>query len=106
MVDDYVAHEWSYIPHFYRDFYVFQYATSFTASEALAQKVKAGDAAATKRYLTFLSSGGSKYPVDLLKDAGVDMTTDEPLDLTLKEMNRVMDEMEALIALRPPTAPR
>ena len=98
IVDDWVQHEWSYIPHFYRDFYVFQYATSFTASEALAQKVKAGDAAATKRYLTFLSSGGSKYPVDLLKDAGVDMTTDEPLDLTLKEMNRVMDEMEKILA--------
>jgi oligoendopeptidase F len=100
IVDDYIASEWSYIPHFYRDFYVFQYATSFTASEALAQKVKSGDAQATKRYLTFLSAGGSKYPIDLLKDAGVDMTTDEPLTLTLKEMNRVMDEMEKLLAGR------
>lgn len=98
VVDDYIKHEWSYIPHFYRDFYVFQYATSFTASEALAQKVKSGDPQAVKRYLAFLSAGGSKYPIDLLKDAGVDMTTDEPLQLTLKEMNRVMDEMEALIA--------
>ncbi len=101
IVDDYIAHEWSYIPHFYRDFYVFQYATSFTASEALAQKVKTGNADATKKYLTFLSSGGSKYPIDLLKDAGVDMTTDEPLDLTMKEMNRVMDEMEQILARRP-----
>jgi len=98
VVDDYIAHEWSYVPHFYRDFYVFQYATSFTASEALAQKVKSGDPTAVKRYLAFLSSGGSKYPIDLLKDAGVDMTTDEPLQLTLKEMNRVMDEMETLLA--------
>ena len=97
IVDDYIAHEWSYIPHFYRDFYVFQYATSFTASEALAQKVKAGDADATKRYLTFLSAGGSKYPIDLLKDAGVDMTTDDPLNLTIQEMNRVMDEMDAIL---------
>jgi oligoendopeptidase F len=97
IVDDYIAHEWSYVPHFYRDFYVFQYATSFTASAALAQKVKAGDPAATKRYLAFLSAGGSKYPIDLLKDAGVDMTTDEPLQLTMKEMNRVMDEMEKLL---------
>jgi oligoendopeptidase F len=97
IVDDYVAHEWSMIPHFYRDFYVFQYATSFTASEALAAKVKSGDAAATKRYLAFLSAGGSKYPIDLLKDAGVDMTTDEPLDLTVRSMNRVMDEMEKLL---------
>ena len=98
IVDDYVANEWSYIPHFYRDFYVFQYATSFTAAEALAAKVTAGDEAAKKRYLTFLAAGGSKYPIDLLKEAGVDMTTDEPLDLTMRKMNRVMDEMEAILA--------
>jgi oligoendopeptidase F len=100
IVDDYIAHEWSFIPHFYRDFYVFQYATSFTAAEALSAKVLAGDQAATKRYLTFLSSGGSRYPIDLLKDAGVDMTTDEPLDLTIKKMNAVMDDMEKLLAAR------
>ena len=98
VVDPYIAHEWSYIPHFYRDFYVFQYATSFTAAEALSAKVLSGDKAATDRYLRFISSGGSKYPIDLLKDAGVDMTTDEPLDLTIKKMNAVMDEMEKLLA--------
>jgi oligoendopeptidase F len=99
-VPDYIAHEWAFIPHFYYNFYVFQYATSFTASEALAGKVLAGDPAATKRYLTFLSAGGSKYPIDLLRDAGVDMTTSEPLQLTLKKMNAVMDEMEKLLAAR------
>jgi oligoendopeptidase F len=101
IVDPYVAHEWSFIPHFYRDFYVYQYATSFTASLALAEKVKAGGAAgaeATKRYLAFLSGGKTKYPIELLKDAGVDMTTDEPLQLTLREMNRIIDEMEVLLA--------
>jgi oligoendopeptidase F len=103
IVDDYVAHEWSYIPHFYREFYVYQYATSFTASLALAEKVLAGDEAAKKRYLTFLSSGGSKFPIDLLRDAGVDMTTDEPLDLTIRKMNQVMDEMEKLLAKMPST---
>jgi oligoendopeptidase F len=77
---------------------VFQYATSFTASAALSEKVLSGDAEARKRYLTFLSSGGSRYPIDLLKDAGVDMTTDEPLQLTIQKMNRVMDEMDKLIA--------
>jgi oligoendopeptidase F len=97
IVDDYVAHEWAFIPHFYRNYYVFQYATSFTASAALSEKVLAGDGAATRRFLTFLSSGGSKYPIDLLKDAGVDMTTDEPLTLTMQKMNRVMDEMEKLV---------
>ena len=60
----------------------------------------AGDAAATKRYLAFLSAGGSKYPIDLLKDAGVDMTTNEPLQLTLQKMNRVMDDMEKILASR------
>jgi oligoendopeptidase F len=100
VVDDYIAHEWSYIPHFYRDFYVFQYATSFTAAEALSAKVLGGDADATKRYLTFLAAGGSKYPIDLLRDAGVDMTTEEPLDLTMQRMNDVMDEMERLLAQR------
>ena len=100
IVDDYIAQEWAYIPHFYRDFYVFQYATSFTASTALFEKVKAGDPEAKKRYLAFISAGGSKYPIELLKEAGVDMTTDEPLELTMKEMNRVMDEMEAILAKR------
>ena len=100
IVDDYIANEWSYIPHFYRDFYVFQYATSFTASMALSEKVIGGDPGATKRYLAFLGAGGSKYPIDLLKDAGVDMTTDEPLNLTIKAMNRVMDEMDAILARR------
>ncbi len=100
IVDDDIQHEWAFIPHFYRNFYVFQYATSFTASAALSEKVLAGDPAATKRYLTFLASGGSKYPIDLLKEAGVDMTTDEPLELTMKKMNRVMDEMEKILASR------
>jgi oligoendopeptidase F len=100
VVDDYIAHEWSYIPHFYRDFYVFQYATSFTAAEALSAKVLAGDQAATRRFLAFLGSGGSRYPIDLLREAGVDMTTDEPLDLTIKKMNAVMDEMEKLLVQR------
>jgi oligoendopeptidase F len=97
IVDDYVANEWAFIPHFYSNYYVFQYATSFTASSALSEKVLAGEPGATERYIKFISSGQSKYPIDLLKDAGVDMTTDEPLELTIKKMNRVMDEMEKLL---------
>jgi oligoendopeptidase F len=104
VVDDYIAHEWAFIPHFYRDYYVFQYATSFTASAALSEKVLAGDAAATKRYLVFLNAGGSKYPIELLRDAGVDMTTDEPLELAMRKMNRVMDEMEKILAKGTATA--
>jgi oligoendopeptidase F len=97
IVDDYIADEWAFIPHFYNSFYVFQYATSFTASSALSEKVLSGDPGATERYLKFISAGKSKYPIELLKDAGVDMTTDEPLELTVKKMNRVMDEMERLL---------
>jgi oligoendopeptidase F len=97
-VDDYVAHEWAFIPHFYQPFYVYQYATSFTASAALAERVLAGDTATRDRYLKFLSSGGSQYPIPLLAQAGVDMTTRQPLDLTVQTMNRVMDEMEKLLA--------
>ncbi len=97
VVDDYIANEWAMIPHFYNSYYVFQYATSFTASSALSEKVLAGEPEVTDRYLKFLSAGRSKYPIDLLKDAGVDMTSDEPLELTVKKMNRVMDEMEKLL---------
>jgi oligoendopeptidase F len=97
IVDDYVAHEWAMIPHFYNAYYVFQYATSFTASSALSEKVLAGESGATERYLKFISGGHSKYAIDLLKDAGVDMTTDEPLELTVQKMNRVMDQMEAML---------
>jgi oligoendopeptidase F len=100
IVDDYVAHEWAFIPHFYFNFYVYQYATSFTASSALSGKVLSGQPGATERYLRFISSGGSNYPIDLLKDAGVDMTTEEPLDLTVKKMNQVMDEIERLLEER------
>jgi oligoendopeptidase F len=96
-VDDYVAYEWSFIPHFYGNFHVYEYATSFAASAALSEKVLSGEPGATERYLKFISAGGSKYPIDLLKDAGVDMTTDEPLDLTVRKMNRVMDEIEKLL---------
>src|SRR5688572_13744469 len=96
-VDDFVQHEWSFIPHFYREFYVFQYATSFCAAEALSAKVLGGDTGTRDRYLSFLGMGGSKYPIDLLRDAGVDMTTDEPLTLTMARMNEVMDEIERLV---------
>lgn len=97
MVDDYIRLEWSYIPHFYYNYYVYQYATSFTASQALAEQIQSGDPAVRDRYLEFLSSGGSAYPVDLLKKAGVDMTEDAPFRLTIDKINRVMDEMEDIL---------
>lgn len=96
-VNDLVGIEWAYVPHFYYNFYVFQYATSFTASQALAAKMLSGEAGMKQKYLDFLSSGGSKYPVDLLKDAGVDMNGTEPFDLTIGKLNHVMNEIEAIL---------
>jgi oligoendopeptidase F len=97
IVDDEIKAEWAFIPHFYYNYYVYQYATAFTASAALSEKTLAGDQATTAKYLQFLSSGGSEYPIDLLKTAGVDMTTSEPFEFTMKKMNRVMDEMEKIL---------
>jgi oligoendopeptidase F len=97
IVDDEIRSEWAYIPHFYYNFYVYQYATSFTASSAISEKILSGEADAVQSYLKLLSSGGSDYPINLLKNAGVDMTTPEPLELTMKKMNRVMDEMEQIL---------
>lgn len=97
IVDDEIKVEWAYIPHFYYNFYVFQYATSFTASAALSEKALQGDKETIKRFMKFISSGSSEYPVELLKEAGVDMTTSQPFDLTMQKMNRVMDEMEEIL---------
>ncbi|MEE8398389.1 MAG: M3 family metallopeptidase, partial [Desulfobacterales bacterium] len=96
-IEDHVMMEWAFIPHFYYNFYVFQYATSFTASTALAEKIINKEKGAVENVLTFLSSGGSKYPIDLLKDAGVDMTTSEPFDKTMTAMNRTMDQIEQIL---------
>ncbi len=97
VVDDDIKNEWMNIPHFYLNFYVFQYATSLTASAALSEQVLAGDRSATALYLTMLKSGGADYPIVLLKTAGVDMTTSAPFNLVMKKINRVMDEMEKIL---------
>ncbi len=97
IIDDVYTNEWAYIPHFYYNFYVYQYATSFTASIALSEKVLNREKGVTEKYLAFLSSGGSDYPINLLKKAGVDMTTSEPFNKTMVAMNRVMDEIEEIL---------
>lgn len=96
-VDDYINMEWAYIPHFYYNFYVYQYSTSFTASNSLAEKVLNKEDGALEDYLAFLSSGGSDYPIELLKKAGVDMTGSEAFDKTIVSMTRVMDEIEKIL---------
>ena len=99
-IDDLYTLEWAYIPHFYYNFYVYQYSTSFTAATALAEAVFNGEEGAVQRYLDFISAGGSDYPIDILKQAGVDMTTSEPFGKTMAAMNRTMDEIEAILARR------
>lgn len=96
-IEDHVTVEWAFVPHFYYNYYVYQYATSFTASTALAEKVIGGEDGAVERVLRFLSAGGSKYPIELLKAAGVDMTVSEPFDRTIAAMNRTMDEIERIL---------
>jgi len=103
-VDDLYGMEWGFVNHFYYNFYVFQYATSMIASTSLAHGIleeqQLGEGKTTRRdaYLKMLSSGSSEYPVDLLREAGVDMTTSAPFKAAVKEMNGVMDEMEKILA--------
>jgi oligoendopeptidase F len=108
-VPDLVRIEWAFIPHFYYDFYVYQYATSLTASAAIAKAMredaKAGKTAARDRYLAMLRAGGSDFPVKLLEKAGVEMTTSKPFDAAIAEMNATMDEMEKILARQPKAAP-
>jgi oligoendopeptidase F len=105
-VDSLYGVEWAYIPHFYYNFYVYQYATSMIAAISLANHIR-DEAAAEPRsgaardaYLKLLAAGGSKYPIDLLKEAGVDMTTSEPFKTSIREMNKIVDEIEAILARR------
>lgn len=113
-IDPLYAAEWAFIPHFYYDFYVFQYATSILASVALAEGIR-GEAAqhpaqAPRRdhYLQMLSAGSSRYAYDMLKDAGVDLATSAPFDAAMHEMNGIMDRIESILATRgtaPPPTP-
>jgi oligoendopeptidase F len=96
-IDDKYTVEWAYVPHFYYNFYVYQYATSFTASTALSEKILNKEKGAVKKYVEFLSSGGSDYPIELLKKAGVDMTTPKPFAKTMVAMNRIMDTIEGIL---------
>jgi len=96
LIEKPVTAEWAYVPHFYYNFYVYQYATSFTASTALAEKIINKEERSLERYMNFLKAGGSDYPIHLLKKAGVDMTSPEPFNLTMQVMNRTIDEIEEI----------
>lgn len=96
VIDGEIAIEWARIPHFYYNFYVYQYATSFAASMALSKKILEEGEPAVKRYLKFLKGGCSKPPIELLKEAGVDMTAKEPICEALKAFGELIKEMEGL----------
>ena len=97
-VDKEIEMGWSRIPHFYRHFYVYQYATGFSAAMALSQRILNGGDEAVKEYLAFLSGGCSTDPVSLLKIAGVDMSTPKPVNDALELFGNLIEELEELLA--------
>ena len=97
VIDDCLALECFRIPHFYRAFYVYKYATGLSAAIALAERVTSGGPAELNDYLSFLKGGCSKFPLDLLRDAGVDMEKPEPVDTALAHFGRLVDELDELL---------
>jgi oligoendopeptidase F len=100
VIDDLYTNEWMFVPHFYRNMYVFQYATSQTAGTALYQKIKDEGDAGVENYKNLLRAGGSDYPYQLLLNAGVDMARPEPYRAVVSKMNAIMDELESLLEQR------
>jgi len=90
--------EWAYVPHLYYKFYVFSYATGLSSGIALAEKIQTEGEPARRAYLAMLSGGSSKPPLELLKGAGVDLTRPEPIQAATQEMDRILTEMERIVA--------
>lgn len=97
-IDEIYTIEWAFIPHFYNRFYVFQYATSITAGTMFASEILNGTPLARERYLNILRAGGSRYPYELVKAAGVDLATAAPYQAIVARMNSIMDQIEAIQA--------
>ena len=98
VIDRELDMEWARIPHFYYNYYVYQYATGFSAAIALSQRILNEGAPAVSDYIGFLSGGCSKDPISLLKGAGVDMTSKQPVESALKLFGSLLDEMEELMS--------
>jgi len=96
-LDEEETYTWARVPHFYYNFYVYQYATSFAASETLSRKIIFEGNVAVEKYLSFLNAGSSDYPIDVLKKAGIDMTTSTPIIAITKKMNDLLDLLESLL---------
>ena len=97
IIDEEEEFTWARVPHFYYNFYVFQYATGFAASQVLAKLVTSDNISAVENYISFLKAGSSDYPINILKKAGVDMNSPEPVLAVTKKMNEILDEMESLL---------
>ena len=91
------AVEWAFVPHFYTNFYVFQYATSIAGGTMFAARFLDGDEDARRDYLAVLEAGGSRYACELLREHGIDLAADAPYDALIARMDRVMDEIEAIL---------
>jgi oligoendopeptidase F len=96
--DPEIGLEWARIPHFYYNYYVYQYATGFSAAAALSGQILREGKPAVSRYLSFLKAGSSDYPIEVLKKAGVDMTSPEPIQQALNVFEEKLDELEKLLA--------
>ncbi len=96
IIDKEIAMEWARIPHFYTPFYVYQYATGFSAAIALSQRILKEGPPAVRDYLEFLKSGSSRHPLDLLKIAGVDMSTPGPIEEALKVFEGLLGDFQSL----------
>ncbi len=94
--DDFTKYKWARIPHFYWNFYVYQYATSFAASQAILKRFLSGEDGLIEKYLGLISSGGSDYPIEQLRKCGVDMTTSDPVEATIQLFSQNVDELEKL----------
>jgi oligoendopeptidase F len=97
VIDEDIDMEWARIPHFYRSFYVYKYATGISAAVSLSRQILGDGVPAIDRYLEFLKSGGSDYPLELLKKAGVDLTVPKPIEDALKTFEKVLDELEGML---------
>ncbi|PKM89805.1 MAG: oligoendopeptidase F [Firmicutes bacterium HGW-Firmicutes-12] len=97
VIDEELTYEWARIPHFYNSFYVYQYATGISAAIALAKKITTGEPDALANYLNFLLQGGSDYPINLLQQAGVDMSTSEPIIAALQDFSETLDQLETAL---------
>ena len=95
--DEYIQYEWARIPHFYRGFYVYQYATGYSAATAISSKILEEGPKARDNYIEFLKSGSSDYPVELLKIAGVDMASPQPVKMAMETFKDLVDELEKIL---------